>query len=152
MSFKKLFTEFVEFNNTSTQDDVLDEFKVSNIEELELLYTKDRGEFIKNLSNFFHCEKCIDLFLLNDREFLREYSPVVIDYIEYNIFRQKSSAYEERCNSYFAWKDKKFNYGDFSMEDISTIFKILEYPPYPLQKHYANEELFNEKSHILKKC
>lgn len=143
MNFAKKVEKIITLLKTSTLEELIRDFEIENIDELEKLYNQDRKKFMETFfCNVMSIETYFNPLLTNDREFLEEYTPSVRDYINFRILQSN-----ETINS----SDEYPNKSEITIDDFLTISNLLNFPPLPLTRYYFDEEHHRDKSQIILK-
>lgn len=149
ISFESKLNEIITLNNSTSLDEILESFEVKSIDELEKIYIQNREFFINKINNYLSCEYHFNILITKDRQFLEKYSPIVVDYINFQILR--CSTKEIESDDYFEWEDREFNYEDFKVDDLLEISRLLINPPLPLTpSNFDNQHLRNKRVIISK--
>ena len=146
MSFSQMLRNFVKDCKTCSIDEFFINIGVSSIEEAQGVYIENRKLFVGELfycvvpCGYYFCP-----FLSQNRDFLNQYTGPVKDYSEF--ITQKSNG--DLFAPYEEWKGKKFEYGDFTLEDVVCLVNILKDPPFPLTRHPLDDNIRENKKLVL---
>ena len=154
-NFKRQMEELITLNCTYLLDEFINDKSIvtgekdipaKNIEELYELYLKDKDFVIEKIfTNLLSGEIYFNELILEDRDFLKEFNPKVVDLINHQLLKHK--LYDD----YLEWQDKSYNVSDFVIDDLITFCKFRNDPCLPITKHFFDPEKFlSDKNQVLK--
>ena len=144
-TFEEKIYEIIKLDGSANINYVFNKFEVNSMMELEQKYKENQNTFcdffFRNVQNG---EQRLNRININTDDFLSKLKPNVRNYIEFQI-----NFSNEGEIKYYDWDERKFDYCEFSLDDILEINRFLEFPPLPFMKNYSvNNEHLRDKNHI----